>query len=189
MKPALLIGGIAAIGAIAVAMTGGGDSEHGLKPGERVTPFNPTHIVGPLAGTTNCFPCTFQKRPQVQVWINGDSQANVDAIAKDLQKAMDQHKGSEFKALIVYVAPKDKHAEIAKMIKSKAERTGKDAVDMAVIDPGNDALDAYKIALSKGVKNTVYVYKDWEVKQTMVNFKADSKGLDSLNAAIGKIAK
>jgi hypothetical protein len=39
------------------------------------------------------------------------------------------------------------------------------------------------------VKNTVLVYKNWKVAQTMTNLKADEAGVKSLNAAIAKIAK
>jgi len=186
MKTPFLIGAVAATAALAFAMTGGA-AGNGLKPGERVTPFHPNHVVGPLAGTSNCFPCTMQWRPQVQVWVNNDTPENVLAIEKTLQKAMDANKKAEFKALVVYVAPKSKHAELAKTIKAGAEKNGTTAIGIALIDPSDDALDAYKIATSKDAKNTVYVYKDWVVKDTMHNFKADEKGLASLNTAIKSV--
>ncbi|MBX3111980.1 MAG: hypothetical protein KF857_08220 [Fimbriimonadaceae bacterium] len=188
MKSTFLIGAVAATAALAYAMTGG-NAGTGLKPGERVTPFNPSHIVGPLAGTSNCFPCTMQWRPQVQVWVNNDSPENVLAIEKTLQKAMDENKKAEFKALVVYVAPKSEHAKLAKTIKAGAEKAGTTSIGIAIIDPSDDALDAYKISTAKDAKNTVYVYKNWVVKETMNNFKADEKGLASLNAAIKTIVK
>lgn len=69
----------------------------GLKAGDNVTPFHPKHVAGPLAGTDKCFPCTFQNRPQVQVWVNGDDGANVVALAKTLSTEMTEHKAKEFK--------------------------------------------------------------------------------------------
>ncbi|MBS1709733.1 MAG: hypothetical protein JSS65_13560 [Armatimonadetes bacterium] len=187
MKTTILVGAVAASAALAIAMTGNAGA--GLKPGERVTPFHPSHVVGPLAGTSNCFPCTFQQRPQVQVWVNGDSAENVLAIEGNLQKAMEANKKAEFKALVVFVAPKAKHAALAKEIKAGAEKNGTTSIGIALIDPSDEAIEAYKISTSKDVKNTVYVYKDWEVKNTMINLKADAKGLASLNAAIGTIVK
>ena len=59
------------VGATAVAAFAFG-ANSGISVGENVTPFHPNHISGPLANSTNCFPCTFQNRPQVQVWVNGD---------------------------------------------------------------------------------------------------------------------
>lgn len=56
--------------------------ESGLKKGESVSPFHPQHISGPLANSNKCFPCTFQQRPQVQVWVNGDNKANVTALLR-----------------------------------------------------------------------------------------------------------
>lgn len=159
----------------------------GLQPGERVTPFHPSHIVGPLAGTSNCFPCTFQNRPQVQVWVNGDDKANVVAFAKTLSKAMETHKDKEFKALVVFVAPKSKHAELSKTIKDGAKMMGATNVGMALIDPSNEAVENYKINLDKSVKNTVLVYKDWKVQKSFVNLKGDKAGIDELNAAITSI--
>ena len=65
----------------AAAIAFSGTLNSGLGKGENVTPFHPKHIVGPLAGSSNCFPCTFQNRPQVQAWINGDDAKNVAKIA------------------------------------------------------------------------------------------------------------
>ena len=75
------------IGAASVAVFAA-SMNSGLNPGESVTPFHPNHVSGPLANTTNCFPCTFQNRPQVQVWVNGDDLKNIAPIAKTLNTAM-----------------------------------------------------------------------------------------------------
>ncbi|MFX8641089.1 hypothetical protein ABTM21_19720, partial [Acinetobacter baumannii] len=82
----------AAVSVVAFAVS---SVSSGLQPGERVVPFHPSHLVGPLAGTNNCFPCTFQNRPQVQVWVNGEDKASVVAFAKTLSKAMETHKDKE----------------------------------------------------------------------------------------------
>jgi hypothetical protein len=175
---------IAALSVSAFALLGGANS--GLKPGENVTPFHPKHITGPLAGSDKCFPCTYQQRPQVQVWVNGDDLTNVTAIAKNLQKNIVSHKGSEFKAMVVFVS--NDAAKLAPALK-EAAKNGAPDVAMSVISPKDEAVEAYKINLSPEVKNTVIVYKNWKVDQTMVNFKATDKGLEALNGAIAKIAK
>ena len=52
-------------GLTAVALAGGVSS--GLNKGEDVTPFHPNHFAGPLANSTNCFPCTFQNLSLIHI--------------------------------------------------------------------------------------------------------------------------
>ena len=170
-----------AVPAIALAVTSG------LKVGESVSPFHPEHVAGPLAGTTNCFPCTFQNRPQTQVWINGDSKANISAIAKNLDKAMTTYKGTEFKALVVLVVDKSAVKSTKTMATDWVKSEGLKNVAVAVLSKDNEAVKDYNINLSKEVKNTVFVYKNWKVTSTMTNLSADAKGLGSLNTAIASI--
>lgn len=176
---------IPVVGLLAVAAFAGVNS--GLKPGESVTPFHPTHIVGPLAGTTNCFPCTFQARPQVQVWVNGDDAKNVVTVAKTLDAQMAAKSKQEFKALIVLLADGSNKASLAAMAKNVAKTEGLKHVDVAVLDKKDEAVSNYKINLDKSVKNTVFVYKNWKVEDKMVNFVADANGVKSLTAAINRI--
>jgi hypothetical protein len=161
----------------------------GLKPGEMVSPFHPKHVVGPLAGSENCFPCTFGNRPQVQVWINGDNDANVSSIAKTLGVAMDKYKSTEFKALVVFVTNNPNDAKLADKLKAVAKATKSEKVGMAIIGKSDSALQDYKINTSADVKNTVLVYKNKSVASSMVNLKADTNGLKSLNTAIDAINK
>ena len=161
----------------------------GLSKGESVSPFHPNHFSGPLANTTNCFPCTFQNRPQVQVWVNGDDSKNVARIAKRLGAAMKANGKAEFKALIVFVADGAK-AEAAKAEGlALAKREGLDGIGMATISPTNESVKAYKINTAPEVKNTVIVYKDWKVRNTMVNLDADASGLKALDRAIAGVVK
>jgi hypothetical protein len=160
----------------------------GLNPGEQVVPFHPNHVAGPLANSTNCFPCTFQKRPQVQIWVNNENPANVIAMGKALDKAMGTYSGAEFKGLIVVVSePSGVQAkmETAKRMVSEAGLT---KVGVAVIGSDSQAIRDYKINLDGTVKNTVFVYKDWVVKEKFVNMTSDDAGIKSLNTAIGRIA-
>jgi len=162
----------------------------GLKPGERVSPFHPNHIAGPLAGTTNCFPCTFQNRPQVQVWINGDNGKNALAFAGMLSKAMKTYQDKEFKGLLVFVTTPQTAAAAEKTAKSVAVSPAATGVGVALIDSKNEAIDEYKINTAADVKNTVFVYKNWEVQDKFVNLSAATNdGRDKLEKSIAGIAK
>jgi hypothetical protein len=162
----------------------------GLKPGERVSPFHPQHIAGPLAGTSNCFPCTFQNRPQVQVWINGDNSKNALAFAGTLSKAMKSYQGKEFKGLVVFVTTPATEAAAAKAAKMVSESPTAAGVGVALIDAKNEAITDYKINTDADVKNTVFAYKNWEVKDKFVNLQASTDdGRSKLEKAIAGIAK
>ncbi len=174
------------VGATAVAAFAFG-ANSGISVGENVTPFHPNHISGPLANSTNCFPCTFQNRPQVQVWVNGDDLKNVQAIAKTLNDAMGKNK--EFKALVVFVTSPDSAGKLATHLKEASKMPGMDKIGIATIDKGNEAVSNYKINLGGDVKNTVFVYKNWKVAEKFINLKGDDKGLGQLNGAIASIVK
>lgn len=174
---------VLAIPALALAVTSG------LKVGESVTPFHPQHVAGPLAGTNECFPCTFQNRPQTQVWINGDNKANITAIAKNLDKEMAAKKSKEFKALMVLVVDDSAVETTKKMAGAWVKAEGLKNVGVAVLAKSNEAVKNYNFNTSKEVKNTVYVYKNWKVAATMTNLEANEAGLTSLNAEIAKITK
>jgi hypothetical protein len=184
MKKFVLAGIAAALAVPAIAGLGSG-----LERGERVVPFHPKHVVGPLAGTSNCFPCTFQNRPQVQVWVNGDKPENVARIAKTLSGAMNTYKGNEFKALVVFVTDAKSQDSVSRSVLATAKANKIDNVGMAVIAKDNEAIADYKINLDPGVKNTVFVYKNWQVANKIVNLSADDKGLATLSGAIASIAK
>ena len=186
MNKKLVIGSIALVGAaMAVALA----PSSGLKKGENVSAFHPEHVAGPLANSTKCFPCTFQNRPQAQVWVNSDSMTNVAAIGKVLDKAMEAHKGSEFKAMIVMLTDSNKVAATKAAAKEFATKSGFKNIAISVLSKTDDAVSAYKINLSNDVKNTVVVYKDWKVAASMVNLVADAKGSAALSGAISSVAK
>ncbi|MBS1721172.1 MAG: hypothetical protein JST35_12065 [Armatimonadetes bacterium] len=183
MKKALILASSVAIAASALAFNSG------LNKGERVSPFHPTHVAGPLANTSNCFPCTFQNRPQVQVWVNGDDAKNVLAIAKALDKASVKHEGKEFKSMIVWITD-PANMDAAKAAATKfAKQIGSNRVDVSVIGRNDSAVSQYKINLDSGIKNTVFAYRNWTVREKMVNFKADKAGIEALNGAIDALAK
>lgn len=175
----LVLGAALAAASIAFASSG-------LRPGEQVTPFHPKHVAGPLAGSDKCFPCTFQSRPQVQVWVNGDAHENVLAIAKALDASMAKHQGKEFKALVVVLTDKANADSQAEMVKKVAASAGLKHVAVALLDKGNDAVDAYKIDLK--AKNTVIAYRDWKVTGNASNVSGKS-GLATIEGLVAQVVK
>ena len=164
-----------------------GSVESGLKVGETVSPFHPTHITGPLAGTNNCPPCTFGARPQVQVWVNDDNMMNVVHIARMLDKAMQDKSKSELKAFVILLT--DKPEETGKFLEALAQRIGAKNVGLAYLKRDDEAVRDYKVNVGGDVKNTIFVYKNKTVSEKFVNLKADEKGLGDLSAAISNVTK
>lgn len=128
----------------------------GLQPGDYVTPFHPKHVAGPDAGTETCPPCKYQERPQIQVWVNGDDEANVLALIRQLSEIVKENEAEEMKAFVIVVS----HCE---MCVEKAERLGEEAgvdnVAVAFIGADHQAIEDYKINLE--AKNTVMFYRDF----------------------------
>ena len=180
-----LIGSALLVGAVVLpALAFVPDS--GLKVGEMVTPFHPKHVSGPLKGTSDCPPCTYGNRPQVQVWVNGDDEKNITAIAKLLNDATKDMKKSELKTFVIFVTDDAKKAEA--MLAQLAEKTGHE-VALAYLAKKNEAVSNYKVNLSPDIKNTVFVYKNRTVQAKYVNLKADEKGLAQLGASVKTITQ
>lgn len=157
----------------------------GLAVGESVTPFHPVHVTGPNKGTKACPPCTYGNKPQVQVWVNGDSLENVAKIAGLLNKTAT--KNETFKGFVIFLT--DATSETEKTLQEVNKKFGYDAIAMATLAPGDTAVKNYKVNLDAEVKNTVFVYKDKKVTAKFVNLEATEKGLGMLNEAIAKITK
>ncbi len=177
-----VLGILAAVGILVLPVLASGP-DSGLKVGETVTPFHPSHVTGPLKGTNGCPPCTFGSRPQVQVWVNDDDMKNVVAISEVLDKKMKGNK--EFKAFVIVLT--DKPEETAKFLAAVAERAGLKDVALAYLSKSDSAVKNYKVAVNAEVKNTVFVYKNKQVSEKFVNLKGDEKGLNSLTEAITKV--
>ena len=177
---------LAALTVTAVAIRGNVDS--GLKVGEMVSAFHPTHVVGPHKGTDACPPCTYGNTPAVRVWVNGDNAENVANIAKLLDKRVGKWNSKNFVAFVIYVTDSSTKGSTVKQIEDVAAKSGA-KIAMAWIDKGNDGIKDYNINTSSEVKNTVLVYNKRMVANKFVNFKADEKGLAQLNAAIDGITK
>lgn len=178
-KAVILLGMTAAMAAIAAAPTSG------LKVGEMVSAFHPTHVSGPHKGTDACPPCTYGNLPQVQVWVNGDDAANVTEIARVLNQNTIERKSAKLKTFVIFVT--DNPKETAQMIEGVAKKTMFNDVAMAYLPKSDSAVKAYKVNTGADVKNTIFVYKDRTVQAKFVNLKADKKGVTELQSAINGI--
>lgn len=185
MKKFAFLGCGAVLGAIAIAAT-----NSGLNKGEMVSAFHPyTHVMGPLANSSGCFPCTFKARPQVQAWVNGESAENLKTFAKTLDGAMTKYAGKEFKAMIVVITkPGDEKAKSAEVLATLKPLNLKN-VDVSVLSTTHEAISSYKINTASTIKNTIFAYKDWQVQNKWVNVTPDAKGLAALSGGIDSLVK
>lgn len=182
MKNALL-GTVAVLALALPAFASAPDS--GLKVGEMVSAFHPTHVGGPDKGTDTCPPCKYGNRPAVQVWHNHDDEENLVATIKHLDAKVGSSK-SELKAFAIRVAFCDGCAGETSTL---AQKVGDVKVGIAHVNASDKAIEDYKYNIDREVKNTVFVYKNRKVVEKFVNFKADKAGLAKLDAAIAKIEK
>jgi len=185
MKKFLMSAGAAvmALGAVAIAQS----PTSGLNVGERISVFHPAHVAGPFAGSDRCFPCTVQARPQAQIWVNGESASNLSPIVKALESAMTAYSSKEFKAMVVVLSAPNQVEATKANAKRMAADMGVKNVAVAVLPNNDAAVRAYKFNM--GVKNTVFAYRNWELKAKMVNLKGDNAGVGSLNAAIRSLVQ
>src|SRR5205085_11032276 len=95
----------------------------GLKAGEAVSPFEPTHVSGPLKGTNSCPPCTYGILPQVQVWVNADNPENVEAIAKLLNDESASKKAAKLQTFLIFVTD-GKDASLKERLEKLGQKAG-----------------------------------------------------------------
>jgi hypothetical protein len=181
------IGLVGTLSILAITAMGYRNSvDSGLKIGEMVSAFDPHHITGPLKGTNSCPPCTYGNRPAVQVWVNGDDSANIEAMAKLLDKEAAAMKNAELKTFMIVVT--EAPEQTAGLLTKIATENKLANVHLATLSPKNEAVTNYKFNLSPEVKNTVFVYKDRKVEAKFVNISQKDEGFKPLEQAIVKIA-
>ena len=177
---------LGALIAVAIPALAASPVDSGLKVGEMVTPFHPTHVAGPDKGTTNCPPCTYGNRPAVQAWFSMDQDPEtVTAITQNLSKQVEAYKSTEFKSFVIMLT----HCEkcVAKST-DMANTLGVSNVGFTYLDWSNEAVSNYKVNKDKTVLNTVFVYKDKKVVAKFVNLGKDEKSLALLDKAIASVA-
>lgn len=164
--------------------------ESGLQPGETIIPFHPDHISGPLAGTSNCFPCTYGNRPAAQAWVHGEDMKVVGKLIHELQESMDNNKDKEFKAMMVMVLDNEgQKAKAKEQLKDTIEKSGGKDVAVALVTKDHEAVKQYKINLSPDVKNTVIFYKNRKIVNNLVNLKLNTEGCSGLCEHVAALLK
>ena len=187
---ALAMGG-AAFGFVRAGSDSAAKPESGVATGETLQAFTPHHVTGANKNSDTCPVCMYPNNPAVQVWINRDDEKNIGAIVSTLEKATKQNAAKKFKSFVIFMNP---DAETAKTIEPKLAKIGTEQkvknVALAYLPNAKDeAVGEYKINTSSDVKNTIFVYKARKVAAKFVNFTADEKSLESLNAAIKDVTK
>lgn len=152
--------------------------DSGLKLGEFMPAYEPTHVSGPDKGTQTCPVCKYGTLPAVQVWVNGDDEANVRTILTDLETRVGNSK-HKLKAFVVLMTGNDEAATKAKW-QGQSQKVG-----IVVIGKDSEAAKNYEVNLA--AKNTVFVYRDLKLKSKFVDLRADKAGLKALNTAITKV--
>lgn len=169
-----------------VALAAGGAPKSGLKTGEMVSAFEPSHVSGPDAGTKTCPVCKYGKTPAVQVWVNGDTPENISKIADTLEASIKMQGAERLKGFVIFIKPKSMNEEaLQNQLKMVADKCHLTNVALTYVDgPKSAFVGQYKINTSSDVKNTVMVYHDMKVNANFVNLKGDEKGLKSLKGAM-----
>lgn len=178
MKRILLIAAGAAVALTVFAFSG---VKSGLEVGESVTPFHPTHLSGPDKGTDTCPPCKYGARPAVQVWNNGDTAKNLNAIAKVVSEEVADSK-ADLKGFVVNLTMCTGCEDKAK----GASATAPSNIGYTILKNTDGAIKNYKVNIAAEMKNTVFVYKNKKVVAKFVNLEANEQGIAGLRAAISK---
>lgn len=126
----------------------------------------------------------------MQVWVNGDSDENVAKIAKTLDQEIQSAKPKLLKAFILYIPSKGEDTKaLSQHLQKLSDDNKLQDVALLYVQPGDGAMDDYKINQSPDVKNTVLVYVNRQIKSNIVNLKADDAGTADLKAAVEGIIK
>lgn len=161
----------------------------GVPVASKLLSFRPYHISGADKGTMVCPVCEYSTNPAVQVWVNGDDEKNIAAIAMVLEKAMIAQSQKKFKAFVVYANVEHKpEAPICAELKEMAARYNLKNVALTVMrNSDHNAVEDYQINPDPRVRNTVFVYRALKVNTKFVNLVADEKGLASFERAIDAV--
>ncbi len=165
------------------------ESKSGVEKGGMLSAFHPTHVSGPDKKTNTCPVCKYPENPAVQVWVNNDDPKNVEKLVSTLEKSLEANKDKKMKAFVIYLNPGKKSGKLLeKDLTAMAKKNKIERVSIAYLtNPKDEAISEYKINTDAKVKNTVFVYKEREVKTKFVNLVADEKGLEELNQAITSV--
>jgi protocatechuate 3,4-dioxygenase beta subunit len=170
-----------ALSVVAAVALAAAPLKSGPSVGDKLSAFEPTHVAGPDKGTNTCPVCKYGAIPAVQVWVNGDSSANVIKLAGQLESAIKTQGSKNLKAFIVFVNTGGvSDEEFAKSVTEIADKSKSPDVAFTYVSKSDPSVSRYKINLDADVKNTVLFYKDRAVKTNGVNLKSIKDGLKTI---------
>ncbi len=186
---AVMLAAVLGFGLILLKHARAAEIKSGLPVGATLIEFKPWHLSGADKGTWECPICKYGKNPAVQVWVNGDSEQNVVAIASNLDKSVKLNHSKEFKAFVVYAnAEHLPDHPLRDQIAAIATKNKLNNVAMVVLpDFDKNSLQRNEINTDPKIRNTVFVYKDVKIRAKFVNLVADAKGLAALDKAVKQI--
>lgn len=183
-----LVGVTALLGA-ALSVAAPAEKRSGVDKGGMLSAFHPTHVSGPDKKTNTCPVCKYPSNPAIQVWMNNDDPKNVGALVEALEKMARTHADKRLKVFVVFLptngeSPGTMEARLSKLASQKRI----EHVALTYLPSLKDeAISDYEINTDAKVKNTLFVYKNRRVDTKFVNFVADAKGLEALNAALKRV--
>lgn len=125
--------------------------------------------------------------PQIQVWINKDSDANVEKLVKTLNQAGVAKKAKKLKVFFIFV---DKTGTaIEPHLTALANKENAQDLALAYLAPDHEAVTDYKINLQPQVRNTVMLYRNRMITWKRVNVQAKDADLADLTKAIDELTQ
>jgi protocatechuate 3,4-dioxygenase beta subunit len=148
----------------------------GLRPGETVEPWNPLHVAGPDRGTNTCPVCTYLEKPVVVVFARDTP--NTAALTAKLEALAAEKRKTGLRIVVAVLdAGPDRLARLAAELK---------IADVALchLNPKTRAKDLKAYKIDPAAENTVMVYKNYTVSDTLVDLPAAA--FDRVAAAAAK---
>jgi protocatechuate 3,4-dioxygenase beta subunit len=153
-----------------------GPPASGLRPGETVEPWNPLHVAGPDRGTNTCPVCTYLEKPVVVVFAKDTP--NTAALTAKLEALAAEKRKTGLRVVVAVVdAGPERLARLAADLKIAG-------VALCHLNPKTREKDLRAYKIDPAAENTVMVYKDYTVTDTLVDLPAAS--FDRVAAAVAK---
>lgn len=165
--------------------------QSGLLIGEECPAFRPHHVWGQDKGSTACPMCKYGNKQGVMAWINTDNWRNIAALAKSLDKKIEEQGLDKLRAFLIYMNPNGlKTQELEKRLQEFAKDNELKNVAVLSIPSPHDEKNAglYRINPNKDIRNTLIVYKNRRVFDKYLNLDASDKNLALLFASMQKTA-
>lgn len=155
----------------------------GLLKHEECPAFRPHHAWGPDKGSTACPMCKYGNKQGVMAWINTDDWKNIAKLAKALEAEIRKEGPDQIRAFLIYMNPSRLNKnELENRLQQFARENKLQQVAILYIPSPEDEKTAglYRINPSKGIRNTLFIYKNRRVFDKYINFDASQMNLSLL---------